>query len=148
MKLRSRWPQDRRRKNFSLPLSRRRGQTTKVPFEWYYSTQSQILPYLSANKIICFDKFESEAKRRRRRFDNKNSFLQVASVLWLEFQLEIIQIIVDWPNLTRRDGKWKKIEKTAKFRNFTDDKWPILNVFHSLTTIPRWEHAIPSDLAS
>jgi hypothetical protein len=62
------------------------------------------LPYLSANKIICFDKFESEAKRRR--FDNKNSFLQVASVLWLEFQLEIIQIIVvDWPNLTRRDGK-------------------------------------------
>jgi hypothetical protein len=65
------------------------------------------LPNLSANKIICFDKFESEAKRRRRRrFDNKNSFLQVASVLWLEFQLEIIQIIVvDWPNLTRRDGK-------------------------------------------
>jgi hypothetical protein len=62
------------------------------------------LPYLSANKIICFDKFESEAKRRRR-FDNKNSFLQVASVLWLEFQLEIIQIIWDWPNLTRRDGK-------------------------------------------
>jgi hypothetical protein len=61
------------------------------------------LPYLSANKIICFDKFESEAKRRR--FDNKNSFLQVASVLWLEFQLEIIQIIVEWPNLTRRDGK-------------------------------------------
>jgi hypothetical protein len=62
------------------------------------------LPNLSANKIICFDKFESEAKRRR--FDNKNSFLQVASVLWLEFQLEIIQIIVvDWPNLTRRDGK-------------------------------------------
>jgi hypothetical protein len=47
-------------------------------------------------KQFALDKFESEAKRRR--FDNKNSFLQVASVLWLEFQLEIIQIIVDWPN--------------------------------------------------
>ena len=55
-------------------------------------------------KQFALDKFENEA---RRRFDNKSSFLPVASVLWLEFQLEIIKIIVDWQNFNekKRDGK-------------------------------------------